>query len=150
MERNLLSFPHLFIDTEALNCPVSSKHVLVVDDDIQLALTFQALLQVHGYRVSTATDGGQALKLVLNSDVDAILCDLHMPELTGDLFYLEVTRVRPHLLKRFIFITGNADDPLYETFLKSVKAPVLPKPFSIDRLLGKLKAVLGSEAGPAK
>jgi CheY-like chemotaxis protein len=130
--------------------PAPSKHVLVVDDDIQLALTFQALLQVHGYRVSTAADGVQALKLVLSSDVDAILCDLHMPELTGDLFYLEVTRVRPHLLKRFIFITGNADDPLYETFLKSVKAPVLPKPFSIDRLLGKLKAVLGSEAGPAK
>jgi CheY-like chemotaxis protein len=130
--------------------PAPSTHVLVVDDDIQLALTFQALLQVHGYRVSTATDGVQALKLVLNSDVDAILCDLHMPELTGDLFYLEVTRVRPHLLKRFIFITGNADDPLYETFLKSVRAPVLPKPFSIDRLLGKLKAVLGSEAGPAK
>jgi CheY-like chemotaxis protein len=135
---------------ENQNGPAPSKHVLVVDDDIQLALTLQALLQVHGYRVSTAADGVQALKLILHSDVDAVLCDLHMPELTGDLFYIEVGRARPHLLKRFIFITGNADDPLYETFLRSVKAPVLPKPVSIDRLLGKLKAVLGSEAGPAK
>jgi CheY-like chemotaxis protein len=135
---------------ENLSGPAPSRHVLVVDDDIQLALTFQALLQVHGYRVSTAADGAQALKLVLNSDVDVILCDLQMPELTGDLFYLEVGRVRPHLLKRFIFITGKAHEPFYETFLKSVKVPVLPKPVSVDRLLGKLNAVLASEAGPAK
>jgi CheY-like chemotaxis protein len=130
--------------------PVSTKHVLVVDDDIEFALMYQALLQVHGYRVSTAADGSQALKLILNSNVDAILCDLHMPELTGDLFYVEVGRARPHLLRRFIFVTGYADDPIYETFLKNVKAPVLCKPISIDHLLGKLKALLGSEAGAAK
>jgi two-component system NtrC family sensor kinase len=129
---------------------VPTKHVLVVDDDIELSLTYQALLQVHGYRVSTAADGSQALKLVLRGDVDAILCDLQLPELTGDLFYVEVGRARPHLLRRFIFITGNADDPIYETFLKNVKAPVLCKPVSIDHLLGKLQAVLGSEVAPTK
>jgi DNA-binding response OmpR family regulator len=135
---------------ETQSGPVSTNHVLIVDDDIELALTYQALLQVHGYRVSTAADGAQGLKLALNGDVDAIVCDLHMPELTGDLFYVEVGRARPHLLKRFIFVAGNADAPLYETFLNSVKAPVLCKPVSIDHLLGKLKAVLESEAGTAK
>jgi CheY-like chemotaxis protein len=152
LERKLL-FSQCWLITmimEDQSGPAPSKHVLVVDDDIQLALTFQALLQVYGYRVSTAADGAQALKVVLNSDVDAILCDLQMPELTGDLFYVEVGRLRPHLLKRFIFITGNADEPLYQTFLKSVKAPLLSKPVSIDRLLGKLKAVLEAEAGSAK
>jgi len=129
---------------------VPTNHVLVVDDDIELALTYQALLQVHGYRVSTAADGAHALKMVLNGDVDAIVCDLHMPELTGDLFYAEVGRARPQLLKRFIFVTGNTDAPLYETFLNSVKAPVLCKPVSIDHLLGKLKAVLETEAGTAR
>jgi len=129
---------------EAPNCPASSKHVLVVDDDIELAFTYQALLQLRGYRVSTAANGAQALKLVLNSDVDAILCDLSMPELAGDLFYIEVGRARPHLLKRFIFVTGNADNPLYETFLKSVKAPVVAKPVSFDHLVGKLQAVFSA------
>ncbi len=123
-----------------------AKHVLVVDDDIELALKYQALLQVHGYRVSTAADGEQALKLVLNGNVDAILCDLQLPELTGDLLYVEIGRARPHLRTRFIFLTGNADDPIYETFLKHVKAPVLSKPVSMDYLLGKLRSVLGSEA----
>jgi DNA-binding NarL/FixJ family response regulator len=86
----------------------------------------------------------------MESDVDAILCDLQMPELSGDLFYIEVSRARPHLQKRFIFVTGNADDSLYETFLKETKAPVLSKPVSFDRLLEKLEAVLGTEAGPPK
>ena len=144
MERNLLPFPHRITDMDALKRPVSSKHVLVVDDDIQLALTYQALLQMHGYRVSTAADGAQALKLVLNSDVDAILCDLNMPELTGDLLYLEAGRARPHLLKRFIFVTGNRNDPLYDTFLKETNAPVLAKPVSFNRLLGELQAVFSA------
>jgi CheY-like chemotaxis protein len=133
-----------------LNRSAIRKHVLVVDDDIELTLTWQALLQVHDYRASTAANGVQALKLVMESDVDAILCDLNMPELSGDLFYIEVSRARPHLLKRFIFVTGNADDSLYETFLKGTKAPVLFKAVSFDRLLEKLQAVLGTEAGPPK
>ena len=111
---------------------------------------YQALLQLHGYQVSTAANGVEALKLILNGDVAAILCDLSMPELTGDLFFIEVGRARPHLVKRFIFVTGNANDPLYETFLKKVKAPMLTKPVVFDHLLEKLKFVLETEAACAK
>ena len=121
-----------------------SKHVLVVDDDIELVLTYQELLQAHGYQASTAANGREALKLVGSSDVDVVICDLSMPDLAGDLFYREVGRVRPELLKRFIFITGNADNPLYETFLKSVPVPVIAKPASMESVLEKLAAVLSA------
>ena len=120
------------------------KHVLVVDDDIELSLTYQELLQAHGYEVSTAANGREALKQVLSHPVDAIVCDLSMPELTGDLFYREVGLARPQLLKRFVFLTANADNPLYESFLQSVAVPVLSKPTSVDRLLGKLASVLAA------
>ena len=132
---------------EARNVPLEGKHVLVVDDDIELALTYQELLQLNNYRVSTAANGAQALRLVANDAVDAILCDLSMPELAGDLFYMEVGRTQPQLLKRFIFVTANADNPLYEPFLRKVKVPVLCKPVSIDCLLEKLEAILGAAAG---
>ncbi|MGO8931237.1 MAG: response regulator [Limisphaerales bacterium] len=130
------------IATHTQTSPVNRKHILIVDDDIELALTYQALLQIRDYRVSTAANGVEALKLVMKDGVDAILCDLNMPELSGDLFYIEVGRAQPQLLRRFIFLTAYADNPLYETFLRSVKAPVLSKPVSFDRLLEKLKAVL--------
>jgi two-component system, NtrC family, response regulator GlrR len=130
---------------EDRNGTPKGKHILVVDDDIELALMCEAFLQFRGFSVSTAANGVQALKLVLNSDVDAVLCDLNMPELGGDLLYLEIGRVRPQLLKRFIFLTGNADNPLYSAFLKRVKVPVLSKPVSFDGLLEKLQALLGPQ-----
>ncbi len=136
------------MDTQ--NRTANGKHVLVVDDDIELALTYQALLQIHDYRASTAANGEEALKLVRNGDVDAILCDLNMPEMGGDLFFDRVGHVQPHLLKRFIFVTAYADNPLYETFLRRSKVPVFAKPVSFERLLEKLKAVLGTAVEPAK
>ena len=123
------------------NGSLKGKHILVVDDDLELALTYQASLQARDYRASTAANGAEALKVVVNSQVDAIICDLTMPELAGDLFYVAVGRIQPELRKRFIFVTGNANNPLYETFLKNVKAPVLSKPISIDSLLEKLQAI---------
>ena len=143
MECNLLPFcAELSLWT--LELAREQQALLVVDDDIELALTWQALLQARDYRASTAANGVEALKLVMNGEVDAILCDLNMPELAGDLFYIEVGRALPQLLKHFIFVTANADNPLYETFLKSVRAPVLAKPVSFDRLLEQLKAVLAA------
>jgi DNA-binding NtrC family response regulator len=125
---------------------LNGMHVLVVDDDLELALTYQALLQAHHYRASTAFNGAQALNLVMNEEVHAIICDLSMPELAGDLFYIEVGRRRPELLSRFIFVTANADNPLYDAFLKKVRAPVLSKPASVDCLLETLRQVLQPQA----
>ena len=119
-----------------------NRHILVVDDDLELALTYQELLQGYGYQASTAANGREALRLIMTTEVDAIICDLSMPELAGDLFYREVGQARPRLLKRFIFLTANTDNPLYETFLKSVSAPVIAKPAAVITVLQKLAAVL--------
>jgi two-component system, cell cycle sensor histidine kinase and response regulator CckA len=121
-------------------------HVLVVDDDLELSMLYQELLGAHGYRVSTAGNGVQAIKRLAESRIDAILCDLDMPELAGDLFYLQTCRSLPSMTKRFIFVTGNAHDPLYESFLRNVKAPVLPKPVSVEDMLETLKLVLPAES----
>ena len=134
---------------ESRNVPVQGRRVLLVDDDIELLLTWQELLQAHNYETSTAEDGAQALKLMKDQEVDAILCDLDMPGLSGDLFYIEVGRARPQLLKRFIFITGNAGNPAYDQFLQSTRATVAAKPVSIDLLLENLQAVLGFQTTPS-
>ena len=121
------------------------KRVLIVDDDLALTLIYQELFEAYGYEVSTASDGILALKQVLYQDVDAILCDLKMPELEGDLFYSAVERAKPALCRRFIFITGVGDDPKYHAFLSQVKAPVLHKPVKAATLLEALQKLLGSE-----
>jgi CheY-like chemotaxis protein len=120
---------------------VAPKHVLVVDDNVELAQTFQELLQLHGYRVSLAHDGVQALKMMTQADLDGIVCDLSMPQLEGDMFHNAVGHVRPDLLERFVFVTGNAQNPKYEAFLKQVNARVLYKPVKVDDLLAALKGL---------
>jgi two-component system, sensor histidine kinase and response regulator len=117
------------------NHSVAPKHLLVVDDNVELALTFQGLLELHGYRVTLAHDGVQALKLMTSADLDGIVCDLTMPQLEGDMFHNAAGHVRPELSNRFIFVTGNAENPKYEAFLKSVNARVLYKPIKAHDLI---------------
>ncbi|EEF62024.1 response regulator [Pedosphaera parvula] len=115
--------------------PAKQRHVLVVDDNAELALAFREALQLHGYEASVAMNGVQALKIVMQTKVDAILCELTMPQLDGDMFFNTLQRVRPALSRRFIFVTGNAGKPKYEPFLKNSSCPVLYKPVSADNLL---------------
>jgi CheY-like chemotaxis protein len=124
-----------------------NKHVLLVDDDLVLALTYQELLEANGFEVSTAGNGKEALKVLAGAKVDAIICDLSMPELSGDVFYREVGIAHPELRKRFVFLTANADNPLYENFLKSISAPVVAKPATIEHVLEKLRPVLAAPEG---
>jgi CheY-like chemotaxis protein len=122
------------------------KHVLVVDDNTELAETYKELLQLYGYQVTVANNGVQALKFILDETVDGIVCDLTMPQLEGDMFYAATQRMRPKLCERFIFVTGNAENPKYEDFFRRVKSPVLHKPVAIEKLLAALKGLFG-EAG---
>jgi CheY-like chemotaxis protein len=118
------------------------KHVLVVDDDVDLAQAFRELLQVYDYHASVAPNGLQALKLIAETEVDAVVCDLSMPQMTGDLFYEEVSRLQPQLSRRFVFVTGNSGNPKFEPFLAKVECPVLYKPVTVDKLLSTLAGVL--------
>lgn len=120
----------------------TKKHVLLVDDDVELVQTLKELIEGHGYVVSTASNGVLAIKHFLNHDVDAIVCDLKMPELEGDMFYAAIERIQPGLHKRFVFITGAADDPTFKMFISKVKSPVLRKPVPVRKLLKEIYRVV--------
>lgn len=115
------------------------KCVLIVDDDLELSAIYRHLLETFNYEVRTAANGAEALTQLLRRDVDAIICDLRMSELEGDLFYNALERAKPHLCNRFIFLTGVADDPKYHSFLSQVKSPVLHKPVHPEQLLMELQ-----------
>ena len=104
------------------------KSVLLVDDDAELAETLKIVLEAHNFVVAVQPNGAAALRELQAIDYDVILCDMLMPELAGDLFYLAVKKIKPELIDRFIFVTGNADDPKVESFLDSIDALVLFKP----------------------
>ena len=126
------------------------KHVLVVDDDPDVATSYKEMLEAHNYMVTVAANGVEALKTIMHLDVDAIFCDMMMPHMAGDMFYVAVERVKPHLCPRFIFVTGYEGNPKFEAFFRKVNGTVLYKPLTVGKLTGTLNVMLSKLAAAAK
>ena len=118
------------------------KSILLLDDDVELADTLKLLLESRNFVVTTVKNGVEGLREVMAFDFDIIMCDMMMPTMPGDMFYLAVQRTKPHLSNRFIFITGHSENPKVRDFLKTVKATALYKPVSTDELVRAISIVL--------
>jgi CheY-like chemotaxis protein len=118
------------------------KNILLVDDDVELASTLKLLLEAHNFVVTTVQDGLEALREVMDFDFDVIICDMMMPHMPGDMFYLAVQKTKPELCKRFLFVTGYADNPKVEAFLKKVDGTVIFKPVLTDELVRMISLVM--------
>jgi DNA-binding response OmpR family regulator len=119
----------------------SRKKILLLDDDAGLADLTRILLEEHGYEVDTVSDGVQGIKKIMAGDYAVILCDMVMPNVAGDMFYLAVERVKPHLCKRFLFMTGHQGDRKIDDFIRKVRGLVVWKPFHPHVLLESIQAV---------
>ena len=120
----------------------ASKSILLVEDDLQYSQVLKEYLETFGYSVTVAPDGVQGLKRVMEKDFDVVVCDLLMPNLPGDMFYVAVERVKPKVAKRFIFITGHQNDPKISEFVKKVRALTLFKPFQMHLLVETIQVAL--------
>ena len=126
--------------------PLEIKNILLVDDDIDLADTLKTLLEARNFLVTKVTNGRRALEEVMNFDFDVIICDLMMPEMPGDMFYLAVQKTKPELCQRFLFITAHGDNPKVEAFLKKVDGIAIFKPVLTDELISMISLVLKRSA----
>jgi two-component system cell cycle sensor histidine kinase/response regulator CckA len=121
----------------------AAANLLLVDDEGDFTAMLTAILQASGYLVTVVDNAADGIKTIMERDFDAIICDMMMPGLPGDMFYFAVERTKPHLARRFILITGFKGDAKIEAFLKQSKAPVLYKPFKSTELLDLLSRLLG-------
>lgn len=118
------------------------KAILLVDDDRQLAVTLQWILADQNFMVDVAYDGEEALAKVRANEYDAVICDVMMPRLRGDEFYLQALAARAALKDRFIFITGFGADPQINLFLCKSGTKYLMKPFPVQTLIDCVKQLL--------
>ena len=118
------------------------KSILLLDDDIELADTLKLLLESRNFVVTTVKNGVEGLHEVMSFDFDIVMCDMMMPTMPGDMFYLAVQRTKPQLCSRFIFITGHSGNPKIDDFLKKVNAMVLAKPVGTEELIRAISFVL--------
>lgn len=105
-----------------------SNKILILDDEEILAKFIKLSLEPKN-EVVVVGDGVDGIRQVQKSDFDVILCDMMMPKLPGDQFYIAVERVKPHLCNRFIFMTGYTNDPKIAAFIARINGLMLHKPF---------------------
>ena len=70
---------------------VLQSRLLVVDDEPEIADMMRDMLEAAGYVVATAESGEVALALLETARFDAIVSDLHMPDMDGATLWREVT-----------------------------------------------------------
>jgi DNA-binding NtrC family response regulator len=117
------------------------RKILILDDDQWFSNLLVELLQTQHFHTKTVENGVEGIKEIMNSDFDVILCDIMMPNLSGDMFYVAVQRTKPHLCKRFIFMSGHKGNPKIEAFIKSINGTVLWKPFELYQLTEAIRNV---------
>jgi CheY-like chemotaxis protein len=118
------------------------KSILLLDDDVEFVEALRALLESRNFLVTAVTNGAEGLREIMSLDFDVIICDLIMPHMPGDMFYLAVKKTKPHLCSRFIFITGYSENPRVDLFLKQVNGLVLIKPVLADEMESTISLVL--------
>jgi CheY-like chemotaxis protein len=121
--------------------------VLLAEDDPALRRYLEVVMQRAGYRVLSAGDGLEAMKLLLGSKIDAVVTDAMMPNLNG-YELCRFVRTTKHLAHLPIILL-SALDPKNATSEAEQANAFLCKPVSPESLLECLVA-LGVEAAQFK
>ena len=119
---------------------MATLEILVVDDDPALRTALDRALKLEGYRVSFAHDGRQALQMMTGASQDAVILDLGLPLMDG----LEVCRRVRERGDRTPVLMLTARDAVTDRVegLDAGADDYLVKPFALDELLARLRALL--------
>jgi two-component system, OmpR family, alkaline phosphatase synthesis response regulator PhoP len=115
------------------------EKILVVDDEERIVNIVRAYLEKEGYRVVTAGDGRQALRVAQRERPDLVVLDLMLPELSG----WDVCReLRRDSSVPVIMLTARDDETDKIVGLELGADDYVTKPFSPKELVARIKAVL--------
>lgn len=119
--------------------PAKKTTVVAADDDPQLLRLVTRNLQLEGYDVIAVSDGQQALTQIEQQVPDLVLLDVMMPKMDG---FTVCHRVRDFSTVPIIIVTARGQDQDKVRGLDLGADDYLTKPFSVDELLARVRAVL--------
>jgi two-component system response regulator MprA len=116
--------------------------ILVVDDDAMITNSLRRALGLEGYQVAVAYDGKQALE-ALGDETDLVILDIMMPDIDG----FEVTKqIRQFSDVPILILTARDETADRVQGLDLGADDYLVKPFSMDELLARIRALLRRRA----
>ncbi|MET3923285.1 response regulator [Arthrobacter sp. UYEF20] len=119
--------------------------VLVIDDDPYLLRALRITLQAHGYAVSTAADGRSSLLAARQNAPAVVILDLGLPDLDGTSVIRELRSWSPVPILVLSARHGSEDKV---QALDAGADDYITKPFGLDELLARLRALLRRSIDP--
>ena len=117
----------------------AKQRILLVDDDPGIMVAVKQALSTHGYQMTTATDGIEALDSFDREPPELILLDLVMPQCSG----LEVCkRIREYSATPIIILSVKGSEADIVSVLDLGADDYLVKPFRLAELIARIRAVL--------
>ncbi|MEV5052935.1 response regulator [Arthrobacter sp. LAR12-1-1.1] len=119
--------------------------VLVVDDDPHLLRALRITLQAHGYAVTTAVDGTSALLAATQNPLSLIILDLGLPDIDGTSVLKELRGFSS--VPVLVLSARHGSEDKVEA-LDAGADDYITKPFGLDELLARLRALLRRSVEP--
>ncbi|QCO23028.1 response regulator [Acinetobacter cumulans] len=114
--------------------------ILIIEDDFMIAESTQTLLKYQGFEVEWVNNGIDGLKLLQQSEFDAVLLDLGLPLMDGMQVLKQIRQIQPNLPVLII----SARDQLQQRVdgLNQGADDYLIKPYEFDELIARIHALL--------
>jgi two-component system OmpR family response regulator len=119
---------------------MAGEHLLIVDDEDNLRSMLAAALRHHGFVVTTATNGREALDTVARDRPDLVVLDVMMPDLDGFEVCRRLRADNDRTPVLFLTARDATEDKVRGLTLGG--DDYLQKPFSLDELVARTEAVL--------
>jgi len=124
----------------------NAERVLVVEDEPALLRALEINLRARGYQVSSSGNGRAALAEAARRPPDAVLLDLGLPDLDGTEL---IRRLRSWTAVPVLVLSGRAGSGDKIGALDAGADDYVTKPFSMEELLARLRALLRRDAQPS-
>lgn len=121
---------------------LAGKRVLVVDDDIRNIFAMTSLLERHNIIVYSAENGKDAIEVLQDNEVDAVLMDIMMPEMDGYDTMQEIRKVPKFKNLPILALTAKAMKGDREKCIEAGASDYIAKPVDTEQLLSLLRVWL--------
>jgi len=120
--------------------PTAQKNILVVEDEQNIQSALVDFLEYHGFAATVASDGLEAERIAAERSFDLILLDLMLPKISGEQL---CSKWRQEGLQTpILMLTAKGQEKEKITGLELGADDYITKPFSLEELLARIKAVL--------
>ncbi len=122
----------------------SPMPVLLIEDEPAVMAYVQAALERSGYPVVCCESGVDALRLLVGGEFLGIVSDMRTPGgVDGAQVYAWISRHRPDLVSKIVFITGDIANEETVATLRETGAPCVEKPFRVQQFIEVVSKTMG-------